>query len=196
MKISECKRLQWTRTGKKLDTIPAWDFGKVKIKKEVILEVRRDKKNHFAALMDKMSPQKCGVGTRKSQQYKGRVVLRGDIVKNDSGTFAVFSWTRTHLRPKWLPQKQLTLLLDNPIVTDKRLTQCRRTPRRNWRILKSYFTNPKSECLDVWIRLPKHKWPKSWEIVWKMPSHLLNEIYVWSPISWIVLRETITKKFY
>ena len=22
---------------------------------------------------------------------------------------------------------------------------------------------PKSECPDVWIRLPKHKWPKSWE---------------------------------
>ena len=21
---------------------------------------------------------------------------------------------------------------------------------------------PKSECLDIWIRLPRHKWPKSW----------------------------------
>ena len=21
---------------------------------------------------------------------------------------------------------------------------------------------PKSECPDVWIRLPKHNWPKSW----------------------------------
>ena len=21
---------------------------------------------------------------------------------------------------------------------------------------------PKSECPDIWIRLPKHKWPKSW----------------------------------
>ena len=21
---------------------------------------------------------------------------------------------------------------------------------------------PKSECPDVWIRLPRHKWPKSW----------------------------------
>ena len=28
------------------------------------------------------------------------------------------------------------------------------------------FTNyskfPKSECPDIWIRLPRHKWPKSW----------------------------------
>ena len=21
---------------------------------------------------------------------------------------------------------------------------------------------PKSECPDIWIRLPKHKWPRSW----------------------------------
>ena len=24
---------------------------------------------------------------------------------------------------------------------------------------------PKSECPDVWVRLPKHKWPKSWSIM-------------------------------
>ena len=24
---------------------------------------------------------------------------------------------------------------------------------------------PRSECLDVWIRLPKHQWPKSWEYI-------------------------------
>ena len=24
---------------------------------------------------------------------------------------------------------------------------------------------PKSECPDIWIRLPKHKWPKSWSTI-------------------------------
>ena len=24
------------------------------------------------------------------------------------------------------------------------------------------FKNPKSERPDIWIRLPRHKWPKSW----------------------------------
>ena len=38
---------------KKLETIPAWELEKVKSKKEVILEARRDKnKVHFATLMD------------------------------------------------------------------------------------------------------------------------------------------------
>ena len=26
----------------------------------------------------------------------------------------------------------------------------------------SLLKTPKSECPDIWIRLPKHKWPKSW----------------------------------
>ena len=30
---------------------------------------------------------------------------------------------------------------------------------------------PKSECPDIWIRLPRHKWP-----VWKTQSFLLSEI--------------------
>ena len=37
----------------KLETIPEWAVGKVKSKKEVILEAQRDRKKvHIAALMD------------------------------------------------------------------------------------------------------------------------------------------------
>ena len=27
------------------------------------------------------------------------------------------------------------------------------------------LTVPKSDCPDIWIRLPRHKWPKSWSSV-------------------------------
>ena len=27
------------------------------------------------------------------------------------------------------------------------------------------FKNPKSECPDKWIRLPRHRWPKSWSSI-------------------------------
>ena len=38
---------------KKVETIPAWQLEKVKSKKEVILEVQRDRKKvHFDTLMD------------------------------------------------------------------------------------------------------------------------------------------------
>ena len=72
----------------KLETIPALDFRKVKSKKDVILEAQRDKKNvHFAALMD-ICHLKNSELEPKLQKYKSRIVLRGDIVKDDSGAYA------------------------------------------------------------------------------------------------------------
>ena len=76
---------------KKLGAIPAWQLEKVKSKKEVILEAQRDKKKvHFAALMDLCHLENVELEP-KLQKYKGRVVLRGDIVQDDSGVYAVFT---------------------------------------------------------------------------------------------------------
>ena len=47
-------------------------------------------KVHFASLMDKCHLKNAELEA-KHQKYKGRVVLRGDIVKDDSGSYAVFT---------------------------------------------------------------------------------------------------------
>ena len=47
-------------------------------------------KVHFASLMDTCHLKNAELET-KHQKYKGRVVLRGDIVKDDSGSYAVFT---------------------------------------------------------------------------------------------------------
>ena len=47
-------------------------------------------KVHFASLMD-ICHLKNAELEAKHQKYKGRVVLRGDIVKDDSGSYAVFT---------------------------------------------------------------------------------------------------------
>ena len=46
-------------------------------------------KVHFASLMDTCN-LKNAESEARHQKYKGRVVLRGDIVKDDSGSYAVF----------------------------------------------------------------------------------------------------------
>ena len=75
----------------KLEKIPAWDPTKVSSKKEVIDEARtKGAKVHFASLMD-ICHLKNAELEAKHQKYKGRVVLRGDIVKDDSGSYAVFT---------------------------------------------------------------------------------------------------------
>ena len=63
----------------------------VNSKKEVMLETQRDKKKvHFPSLMD-ICHLKNAELEPKHQKYEGRVVLRGDIVKDDSGAYAVFT---------------------------------------------------------------------------------------------------------
>ena len=62
---------------------------KVKNKTEVIAEAKKGGKTaHFASLMD-LCHLKNSELEPKFQKFKGRVVFRGDIVKNDSGSCAV-----------------------------------------------------------------------------------------------------------
>ena len=64
----------------KLEKIPAWDITKVRNKSEVIDDARtQGRKVHFASLMDICHWKNAELETRH-QKYKGRVVLRGDIV--------------------------------------------------------------------------------------------------------------------
>ena len=75
----------------KLEKILAWDLTKVRSKREVIDEARtKGAKVLFASLMD-ICHLKNAELEAKHQKCKGRVVLQGDIVKDDSGSFAVFS---------------------------------------------------------------------------------------------------------
>ena len=75
----------------KLERIPAWVLTKVRSKSEVIDEARtKGAKVHVASLMDICHLKNTELQA-KHQNYKGRVVLRGDIVKDDSGSYAVFT---------------------------------------------------------------------------------------------------------
>ena len=75
----------------KQEKIPAWDLTKIRSKSEVIDEARtKGEKVHFASLMD-ICLFKHAELEAKHQKYKGRVVLRGEIVKDDSGSYAVFT---------------------------------------------------------------------------------------------------------
>ena len=75
----------------KLEKMPAWHLTNVRRKKEVIQEAQREGRTvHVATLMgichlknSELEPQ--------FQKYKGRMVLRGDIVNNDAGSYAVFT---------------------------------------------------------------------------------------------------------
>ena len=62
--------------------------------------------------------------------------------------------------------------------------------------------NPKSECPDIWIRLPQHKWPKSWSsmddpvvpLKRNLYGHLLAGLF-WERQLEKFLKNTVGKKF-
>ena len=87
------QRQQWKKKGKLIRT-PAWQLTKVRNKKDVIEEARnKGRKLHFASLTD-LCHLKNSESEPRNQKYKARVVLRVDIVKYDSGSYAVFTDTR------------------------------------------------------------------------------------------------------
>ena len=80
MKIQDAK-VAVDKGWKKLETIPAWDLGKVKSKKEVIMEAQRDNESPLCFIDGHMPPQKCGAGTQnyrgtKAESYSGETLLR------------------------------------------------------------------------------------------------------------------------
>ena len=79
----------------KIEKISAWNLTKVRSKKEVNDEAKTSgAKVHFASLMD-ICHLKNAELEAKHQKYKGRVVFRGDIVKDDSGLLQ-YSLNRDH----------------------------------------------------------------------------------------------------
>ena len=75
----------------KLEKISAVNLTKVRNKSKVIDEARTSgAKVHFASLVD-IYHLKNSELEAKHQEYRGRVVLRDDIVKDDSWSYAVFT---------------------------------------------------------------------------------------------------------
>ena len=90
MKIPDAKAAVDTEW-KKVETIPAWDVKKSQEQKKGHEEApKNNNKVHFGSLMD-LCHLKNSELEPQFQKYTGRVVLRGDIVKDDSGACAVFT---------------------------------------------------------------------------------------------------------
>ena len=111
-----------------LEKIPAWDLTKVRSKPEVIEDARtRGVKVHFASLMD-ICHLKNAELEAKHQKYKGRVALRGDIVKDDSGSYAVFT-EQGSSASQVTAAKVMVSYPDCQVAQDKQLMQYLLIPR-------------------------------------------------------------------
>ena len=84
-------------------------------------------KVHFASLMD-ICHLKNAELEAKHQKYKCRVVLRGDLVKDDSGSHAVFT-EQGSSASRMTAAKVMVSFPDCQVATDKQVTQYLLIPR-------------------------------------------------------------------
>ena len=148
----------------KLEKFSAWNLTKVRSKKDVIDEARTSGATvHFASLMD-ICHLKNAELEAKHQKYKGRIVLRGDIVKDDSGSYAVFTEQRSSAS-QMTAAKIMDIISRLPGCDGQAADAVSAKTQVKMEDAHKLLKIPKSECPDIWIRLPRHKWPKSWSSI-------------------------------
>ena len=97
----------------------------------------------------------------KHQKYKGRVVLRGEIVKDDSGSYAVFT-EQGSSASQMTAARIMDIISRLPGCDGQAADAVSAYTQVKMEDAHKLLKIPKSECPDIWIRLPRHKWPKSW----------------------------------
>ena len=100
----------------------------------------------------------------KHQKYKGRVVLRGDSVKDDSGSYAVFT-EQGSSASQMTAAEVMDIMSRLPGCAEQAADAVSASTQVKMEYDPKLLKIPKSECPDIWIRLPRHKWPKSWSIM-------------------------------
>ena len=142
----------------KLEKISAWNLMKVRSKKELIDEARTSgAKVHCASLGDICHLKNAELEV-KHQKY--RVVLRGDIVKDDSGSYAVF--TEQGSSASQMTAKVMDIISRLPGCEGQAADAILAYTQVKIEDAPKLLKIPKSECPDIRIRPPRHKWPKSW----------------------------------
>ena len=155
---------QWREEREKLDKIPAWQLTKVRNKTDAIDEAKKEGKTvHFASLMD-LCDLKNSKLEPKHQKYKGRVALRGCIVKDDCGLYAVF--TEQGSSASQMTAAQVMYIISRlPGCAGQAADAVSAYTQVKMEDAPKLLKIPKSECPDIWIRLPRHNWPKSWSSI-------------------------------
>ena len=100
----------------------------------------------------------------KHQKYEGRVVFRGDIVKDDSGFYAVFS-EQGSSGSLMTVAKTMDIISRLPGFDGQAADAVSAFSQVEMEDADKMLNFPKPECPDIWIRLPRHKWPKSWSSI-------------------------------
>ena len=91
-------------------------------------------------------------------------MLRGDIAKDDSGFYAVF--TEQGSSASQMPAAKVTDVIERlPDCAGQAADAVSAYTQVKMEDAPKVLKIPEPECPDIWVRLPRHKWPKSWSTI-------------------------------
>ena len=126
---------------------------------------------------------------QSTKKYKGRVVLRGDIVKDDSGSYAVFT-EQGSSASQMTAAKVIDIISRLPGCAGQAADAVSAYTQVKMEDAHKLLKIPKSECPDIWIRLPRHKMAKIM-VQYGRPSRSSWTKSVWSSSSMTVMGKAI-----
>lgn len=145
----------------KLANLPAWDLSSVRERADVEAESKATGKPvHFGSLMDlchQKHSELIGTSEEWKVDYKGRVVFRGDRVKDEYGHLAVFtdqSATASHMAAAKFVDTYARFPGNAGEDSDARSAYTQ-VPFEELATLHIDHT-------ETWISLPKNRQPKEW----------------------------------
>ena len=112
----------------------------------------------------------------KHQKYQGRIVLQGENVKDDSGSYAVFTEQGSSAL-QMTAAKIMDIISRLPGCDGQAADAVSAFSQVKMEDAHKLFKIPESECPDIWIRLPRHKWPKSWSSMEDLVVLLERNLY-------------------
>ena len=155
------RKQRWTRNEKNWRKFRHGTWRKSEVKKRWSMKHGpRAQKVHFASLMD-ICHLKTDELEAKHQKYKGRVVLRGDIVKTIQGLMQ-YSTERGSSASQMTAAKVMDIISWLRGCDGQAADAVSAYTHVKMEDASKLLKIPKSECPHIWIRLPRHTWPRSW----------------------------------
>ena len=152
---------KWDKLAKKT----AWDLSTVKAKAKVRSEVKvQGKTVHFGTLMNLCREKHLELAP-DLRSYKGRVVFRGDSVKDESGFFAVFSEQGTSA--SHMAAAKFMDAIARPPGCDGEDSDVvgAYTQVSLEDIEKEALMGEHAKCDETWITLPRSQRPTWWDTI-------------------------------
>ena len=154
------KKLPWRRNGRSSKRFQPGSWTRLWAKGGYSGSTQRQKESQ-RCFIDKQCHVKNAALEPNLQNYEGSVVLLVDIVKDDSEPYAAFTEQGSSASQMTAP-KIMDVVARLPGCEGQVADAVSANTEVKMEDALELLKIPKSECPDIWIRLPRHTWPKSW----------------------------------